>query len=65
MARQLSVKLIAEGVEDAHELYIASLLGANLVQGHLLARPMTLDELRVHPLYVEILGLNERELALA
>ena len=46
LGRQLELKVIAEGVETATQLEILRQSGCSLIQGYLLARPMTLDQVR-------------------
>jgi diguanylate cyclase (GGDEF)-like protein/PAS domain S-box-containing protein len=45
MAHSLGLTLIAEGVETEHQLHTLRRLGCDEVQGYLLARPVTPDEL--------------------
>jgi EAL domain-containing protein (putative c-di-GMP-specific phosphodiesterase class I) len=44
-AREISVDIIAEGVETAAELETLSALGVERAQGYYLARPMAIEEL--------------------
>ncbi len=44
LARRLSIKTIAEGVETQEQLRLLKLLGCNFVQGFLLSKPMSQEE---------------------
>jgi EAL domain-containing protein (putative c-di-GMP-specific phosphodiesterase class I)/AmiR/NasT family two-component response regulator len=44
MARQLGIKTVAEGVEDADDWHFMRSLGCDLAQGFFIARPMPGDE---------------------
>jgi len=44
LARRLSMKTIAEGVETQEQLRLLKLLGCNFVQGFLLSKPMSQEE---------------------
>jgi diguanylate cyclase (GGDEF)-like protein len=45
LARQLGLKVTAEGVETAQQLALLNALGCDALQGYLIARPMPADEL--------------------
>lgn len=45
MARQLGIKTVAEGVEDADDWHYIRSLGCDLAQGYYVARPMSAAEL--------------------
>ena len=45
MVRRLEARAVAEGVEDSHELVAVQSAGIDLIQGFLLARPMSREKL--------------------
>jgi len=45
IARQLDMKVVAEGIETSGQAAALTLLGCNLGQGYLFARPMPFDEI--------------------
>ncbi|MBX3705964.1 MAG: EAL domain-containing protein [Pseudomonadales bacterium] len=45
MAHNLNMTVVAEGVEDAHQLAVLRRLGCDAIQGYHFARPMALTEL--------------------
>jgi len=49
MAHSLHLKVVAEGVETWRQHEILKAEGCDYLQGYLLGRPMTAEQLRVHP----------------
>ncbi|MEZ5729286.1 MAG: EAL domain-containing protein [Burkholderiaceae bacterium] len=45
LAKQLGLKVVAEGVETVHELRLLARIGCDQVQGYYVAKPMPADEL--------------------
>jgi diguanylate cyclase (GGDEF)-like protein len=45
LAHTLGLRVVAEGIEDAHSWQLLEALGCDVAQGYLLARPMPADEL--------------------
>jgi EAL domain-containing protein (putative c-di-GMP-specific phosphodiesterase class I) len=54
MARTLGVQCLFEGVETEIELLLAKRAGAQLIQGYLIGKPMTWDQL------TSMIGVDER-----
>ena len=46
LAHALDMEVVAEGVETATSLALLSVMGCDMVQGYLISRPLTLDNLR-------------------
>lgn len=45
LAQSVDLKVVAEGVENEHQLSYLKHSGCNLVQGYLLGKPMAADDL--------------------
>ncbi|MEE1865106.1 EAL domain-containing response regulator [Pseudomonas auratipiscis] len=48
LARRLNIKVVAEGVEDPHDLALLKALGCSIAQGYLFSRPMPASALEEH-----------------
>lgn len=44
MAKALSMKIVAEGVESVYQVDFLRMAGCDLVQGYVYAKPMPIDE---------------------